>query len=157
MYSPRWLFLVPGLVMIVLGLLGYAVALPGLRIAGVQFDVHTLLFASLAVLAGHQSLWFGACSRVFAMSAGLLPPNPRALWVAEHATLERGLLSGVALLLAGLCLLLVAVGQWWDTGFGALDPRQTMRWAIPGATLFALGVQTIFSSFFLGVLALQRR
>ena len=76
MYSPRWLFLFPGLLLVLLGLLGYGLAMPGVKVLGVGFDAHTLLFASLAVLLGYQSVLFGVFAKTFAVSEGLLPPDP---------------------------------------------------------------------------------
>ena len=157
MYSPRRLFVTPGLALIGLGALGYAVALPGLTVGGVTFDVHTLLFASLAVLCGCQALLFALFTRTFAVSERLTPPDPRLARFFEVATLERGLLLGAAALLAGLALLGGAIGQWRSVDFGRLDYARTMRWVIPGATLTALGFQTVLSSFFVSILGMRRR
>jgi glycosyltransferase involved in cell wall biosynthesis len=156
MYSPRWLFLVPGSVLILAGMLGYAIALPGMRIGGVEFDVHTLLFASLFVILGYEGILFALFTKVFGYSEGLLPSDPRLDRLFGVVTLERSLLVGVIAALIGGVLLLMAVNQWRLVGFGDLDYRQTMRWVIPGATLAVLGAQTIFSSFFLGILGMSR-
>lgn len=157
LYSPRWLFLLPGALLVLLGLLGYAIAMPQRRIGGVVFDVHTLLFASLAVVAGYQSILFAVFTKVFGMTEGLLPPDPRMERLFRILNLERGLLAGGLVMLAGLVLLLGAVNQWRLEGFGPLDYQRTMRWVIPGVTLTTVGFQTILSSFFLSVLGLNRR
>ncbi len=157
MYSPRWLFLVPGACLILLGLLGYALAMPGVTIQGVTFDAHTLLFASLAILCGYQSMVFAIFTKTFAISEGLMPDDPRLNRFFSVINLERGMLLGGASLLVGLVLLTGAVNQWRLTDFGRLDYRETMRWVIPGATLTALGFQTILSSFFVSILGLRRR
>ena len=157
MYSPRWLFLVPGFALVLVGLLGYAVALPGVTISGVRIDVHTLLFASLAILCGYQAILFGVFTKTFAIGEGMLPADARMTRLYQLINLERGLVAGVLAAVAGVALLLVAVIQWRQAGFGDLDYSQTMRWVIPGVTLTALGVQTIFSSFFLSILGLRRR
>jgi len=156
-YSPRWLFFLPGLTLIVLGLLGYAIAFPRLTIGGATFDVHTLLFASLAILLGHQSVLFALYTKTFATMEGLLPPDPRFTRIAARFPLERGLLLGGVTLLVGLGLLAGAVNLWRAAGFGPLDYTYTMRWVIPGATLTALGFQTVLGSFFLSILGLRRR
>jgi hypothetical protein len=156
-FSPRWLFLVPGLLLIAFGLAGYAIALPGLRIGGVQFDVHTLLFASLAIICGYQSIVFAVCTKVFAISEGLLPLDRRMTRAFELVDLERGLLAGVGTMLPGLALLIWAVVFWFRRGLGPLDYSVTMRWVIPGVTLTALGFQTVLSSFFLSILGMRRR
>jgi len=156
-YTPRYLFLVPGVALVVLGILGYAVALPQLRIAGIRFDVNTLLFASLFLLCGYQSIVFAIFTKVFAIQERLLPKDPKIDRFFEIANLERGLILSAAALLTGLTLLGIAVREWWLAGFGDLDYAHTLRWVIPGATVTALGVQTVFSSFFATVLGLKRR
>jgi hypothetical protein len=157
LYSPGWLFLVPGAALLLLGALGYALALPGVTIRGVGFDAHTLLFASLAILCGYQSLQFAAFSKAFAIGAGLVPVVPRLTAFLTRVSLERGVILGVLGLLSGTGLLLAAVEQWWVAGFGVLDYGKTMRWVIPGATLTALGFQTILASFLIGILGMGRR
>jgi glycosyltransferase involved in cell wall biosynthesis len=156
LYSPRWLFLMPGLVMGLLGLVGYAVALPGFSVRGVTFDAHTLLFASLALICGYQSVVFAICSKVFAVSEGLLPRDPRVEALTRVATLEKCLVAAGIAILVGIALLGGAVLQWRAADFGSLDYSVTMRWVIPGVTLTALGLQTVFSSFFLSILSLRR-
>ena len=157
MYSPRWLFLQPGILLILLGILGYAVALPGLRINGINFDVHTLVFASLAIICGYQSVLFAVMTKIFAISQALLPQDRRMTRLFEIVNLERGLIAGALLMLVGLVLLAVAVAEWYGRHFGNLDYERTMRWVIPGATLTALGFQTVLSSFFFSILGLRRR
>src|SRR6185437_2245931 len=157
MYSPRWLFLQPGILLILLGLVGYGVALPGLRISGINFDVHTLLFASLAIICGYQSVLFAVMTKIFAISQGLLPEDRRMTRLFEIVNLERGLIAGAILMLIGLAFLAIAVAEWYGRHFGNLDYERTMRWVIPGVTLTALGFQTVLSSFFFSILGLRRR
>jgi glycosyltransferase involved in cell wall biosynthesis len=157
LFSPRWLFLAPGFILALLGLAGYAVALPGLQIAGVTFDAHTLLFSSLAILMGYQSILFAIFAKTFAISEGLLPNDPRLERFFKVIYLERGLAIGVLAFFGGLILLGAAVVQWKSAHFGRLDYAVTMRWVIPGATLTALGFQTVLSSFFVSILGMKRR
>jgi len=157
MYSPRWLFLAPGLFLILLGLAGFAVAMPGMTIRGVTFDAHTLMFSSLAILCGYQSVLFAIFTKTFAISEGLLPEDKSLARFFELVNLERGLIVASAAMLAGLALLLDAVNQWRSTGFGDLDYAMTMRFVIPGATLTALGFQTVLSGFFISILGMRRR
>jgi len=157
MYSPKWLFVIPGIALALLGVLGYAIAMPGLTIRGVTFDVHTLLFASLALLCGYQSVAFAIFSKAFAVSQGLMPEDPRLTKFFQVMNLERGLvLAGVGMFL-GVGLLLAAVWQWWQAGFGPLDYERTMRLVIPGSMLTALGFQTVLSSFFASILGMRRK
>jgi glycosyltransferase involved in cell wall biosynthesis len=156
-FSPRWLFLVPGFIFVFLGLAGYAVAFPRMQISGVTFDVHTLLFSSLAILMGYQSVLFAILAKTFAIREGLLPKDPRFDRFFNVIYLESGLAIGAAAFLSGLVLLGVAVLQWKSVHFGNLDYAVTMRWVIPGATLTALGFQTVLSSFFVSILGMKRR
>ncbi len=157
MCSPRWLFLFPGLLLEVIGVVGYAVALPGLTVRGITFDAHTLLFASLAILCGYQSVLFAFFTKTFAMAEGLLPEDPRLSRLFTIVTLERGLLVATVSLLVGLGLLVAAILEWRSVHYQHLDYARTMRLVIPGATLTALGFQTVLSSFFLSILGLHRR
>lgn len=157
MYSPRWLFLVPGLALIALGLFGYAVVMPRLRPWGVNFDAHTLLFASLAVLSGYQSILFAVFTKAFAISEGLMPADARMQRLLGVFKLEHALLAGSAAMVSGAGLLLGAVEQWREVHFGNLDYSHTMRWVIPGVTLAFLGFQTVLSGFFVSILGMRRR
>jgi glycosyltransferase involved in cell wall biosynthesis len=155
--SPRWLFFIPGGAFIAFGLLGYLVAIPGLRIGHATFDAHTLLFASLAILCGYQWILFAIFAKTFAITEGFLPPDRHLERFFELVNLEKGLVvAGLAVLVGG-GLLLAAIRQWWLAGFGPLDYAYTMRFVVPGATLVALGFQTAFSSFFVSILGMRRK
>jgi glycosyltransferase involved in cell wall biosynthesis len=156
MCSPRWLFLMPGGLLILLGLIGFGLAMPGVTLRGVTFDAHTLLFASLATLCGYQSILFSIFTKTFAINEGLLPPDPRMSRFFSVVNLERGLLVSIGALMIGLLLLLAAVNQWRETGFGNLDYAQTMRLVVPGTMLTALGFQTLLSSFFVSIIGMDR-
>ncbi len=156
-FSPRWLFFYPGAALVLLGVAGYGVVLSRTVIHGIHFDAHTLLFASLAMLLGYQSILFAILAKTFAVNEGLMPENPAMKRFFEVMYLERGLIVGVLSFLAGLALLIAAVAHWWAVQFGSLDYSQTMRWVIPGVTLTALGFQTILSSFFVSILGMKRR
>jgi glycosyltransferase involved in cell wall biosynthesis len=157
MCSPRWLFLIPSGVFIAFGLLGYLVAMPGLSIGRSTFDAHTLLFSSLAILCGYQWILFAIFAKTFAVTEGFLPPDRQLERFFEVVNLERGLVVAALAMLVGGGLLLAAVRQWWLTGFGHLDYAYTMRFVVPGATLVALGFQTVFSSFFVSILGMRRK
>ena len=157
-FSPRWLFLYPGLTLVLLGALGMVWLLPQQRQLGdVVLGVHTLLFAGVAVVLGVQATSFAVFAKVFAIQTGLLPDDARIAWFTRQATLERGLVGGLSLALAGLIGSAYAVFQWGHAGFGPLGIDSTMRMVIPSATAILVGVQIAFSWFFLGVLQLGRR
>jgi len=157
LYSPRWLFLIPGTLLILLGFLGYGIALPGAMLMGVTFDAHTLLFASLFILLGYQSCLFSIFAKTFAINEGLLPEDRLMTRFYELLNLEKGLIAGCLAFLVGFVLLSMAVYQWWQANFGHLDNAQTMRLVIPRATLTALGFQTVLSSFLVSLLGISRR
>jgi glycosyltransferase involved in cell wall biosynthesis len=154
--SPRWLFMIPGLLLVLLGLAGYGLALPGVKLGRATFDAHTLLFSSLFILLGYQSILFAIFAQTFAINEGILPEEAALKRFFEIIDLERGLLAGGGALVAGLVLLAGAVAQWWAADFGHLDYARTMRWVVPGVTLTALGFQTILSSFFVSILGMKQ-
>ena len=157
MYSPRWLFFMPGLFCIVLGLVLGALVLPGpLTIRGIHFDIHSLLFASALIIIGHQAIIFALFTKKFAIEERLLPHDPFFQKMSKHLTLETGLLLGLALFCTGLFFSCLATFQWARQSFGQLDPTVVMRHLIPSVTAMITGVQTIFSSFFLSILGLRR-
>ena len=158
MYSPRWLFLYPGLAMILAGAAGCAWLLPkSERIGDVGFDIHTLLYAFVAIVLGFQFIAFATFTKVFAISEGLLPKDPRINRAFRYFTLEVGLIAGVLLTLAGLGGSVLAVSEWGKANFGALDPSRMLRLVLPSVFSLMLGVEIICSSFFLSILRLRRR
>jgi glycosyltransferase involved in cell wall biosynthesis len=150
LYSPRWLFLYPGMLLMLLGLIGTLWFLPTPR-------VHTLLYSSAAIIIGFQIVTFAVFTKAFAISEGLLPEDPRLKQVFRYINLEVGLIVGSVLWLMGMVGSIYAFINWKANLFGALEPANTMRIVIPSVTCIALGFQVIFSSFFLSVLALKRR
>jgi glycosyltransferase involved in cell wall biosynthesis len=157
LYSPRQLFLVPGLLLVAMGVVGYAIAMPGITIGRLTFDAHTLLFASLAIISGYQSVLFALFAKTFAITEGLLPWDARVERFRRVVTVERGLVAGVIGAGAGVLLLLLAVNAWRIRGFGLLNYAETMRLVVPGVTLSVLGFQSILASFFLALLDMRRR
>jgi glycosyltransferase involved in cell wall biosynthesis len=158
LYSPRWLFLYPGLVLMVAGAaLGIAL-LPGpFTIGGIGLDVGALIFAMVAVLVGFQGVMFSMFARAFAMNEELLPPSTHVDRLFRVVTLERGLLVGAVLLLVGVGLTAYAIVHWGSEGFGALDTSSSIRIVVPAATAMVLGFQVVLASFFLSLLGLARR
>jgi glycosyltransferase involved in cell wall biosynthesis len=157
MSSPRWLFGYPATILVLLGIAGYALALPGVTILGATLDVHTLLFASLFIILGYQAFLFAIMAKTFAVKERLLPPDPRLDRFYRRFGLERGILIAVVSFLVGVVLLGVAVNKWRLTGFGRLDYPETMRWVIPGVTLTALGFQTFLFGFLTSIISMDRR
>ncbi|HJP90532.1 MAG TPA: glycosyltransferase family 2 protein [Pyrinomonadaceae bacterium] len=157
LYSPRWLFLYPGLFLMLVGSIVAGLLLVGPRVVdGITFDVHTLLYAAVAIIIGYQTVNFAVFTKVFAITEGLLPEDPRLAMMFRHIKLETGIIAGSLLLVAGVALSVFALRFWSDTSFGPLDPSRTLRLVIPAATLITLGLQTVLSSFFLSILGLER-
>jgi glycosyltransferase involved in cell wall biosynthesis len=158
LYSPRWLFLYPGAAMMLIGgVLGLWLLPAPQKVGNVIFDVHTLLYAAAFVLLGFQGVCFAVFTKLFAISEGLLPPDPQLDKWFRYVTLEVGLALGALLTLVGFVLSVQAVAAWGTRHFGTLDYSHTMRIIIPAVLLLTLGAQTILASFFLSVLGLRRR
>jgi glycosyltransferase involved in cell wall biosynthesis len=158
LYSPKWLFLYPGLFLLLVGIAGMAWLVPGSRaLDGVTFDVSTLVYFALAVTVGLQSIYFFVTARWFGITEGLLPDNPRIRRMLDGHVPELGLIVGVFLVAAGLAVSFYALATWNSAGFGRLNYPHTLRIVIPGATLIACGMQTTLSALFIGVLGLRRR
>ena len=158
LYSPRWLFLYPGLVMMLGGFAVMLWLLPGtFYIENVGFDVHTLLYGAMSMVLGFQAILFALFTKTFAVQERLLPEDPKFSWWLRLMPLERGLFIGTALCLAGLAGSVWAVWRWKSHSFGNLDSSEMLRLIIPSVTALTLGFQTILSSFFLSILSLKRR
>jgi len=157
LYSPRWLFLYPGLLLMLVGAVVSGWLLLGPRVVdGITLDVHTFLYAAIAIVIGYQTVIFAIFTKVFAITEGLLPEDPRLKTLFRYIKLETGILAGALLLVAGIGLSVYALSFWSATSFGHLDPSRTLRLVIPAVTMIALGLQTVLSSFFLSILGLER-
>jgi glycosyltransferase involved in cell wall biosynthesis len=150
LFSPRWLFLYPGAILMLVGVASMLWLLSGPR-------VHSLLYSGAAIVCGFQAVAFAVLAKVFAINARLLPEDPRIRRLTSVVTMEIGMAAGMLLIAAGLVAGAYAVGMWGETSFGPLDPRSAMRVVAPSVTALILGVQLVFSSFFLGVLGLRRQ
>ncbi|MFN8413560.1 MAG: glycosyltransferase family 2 protein [Anaerolineales bacterium] len=153
LYSPRWLFFYPGLFLILIGMLASAVLLPGPIIIGKYIlDINTLMYASLLIIMGVQSVLFSAFTHVFGVNTGLLPQDQGTEKLIRYLELERGLVLSLIMILIGFVSSVGALIYWGENRFGPIDPSFSMRLVIPGAVLFTLGIQIFFASFFLGIL-----
>jgi glycosyltransferase involved in cell wall biosynthesis len=156
LFSPRWLFLYPGLALLAFGIvLTTALYFAPLRVFGAGLDIHSMLYASAGALLGMQLCLFALFARVSAQNAGLLPRRPGLDRLLRAITLERGLLLGLVAALFGLLWSAAAFWHWRETGFGALDPRVVMRDTIPATTLIIGGMELVLASFLLSVLRLK--
>jgi glycosyltransferase involved in cell wall biosynthesis len=150
MMSPRWLFLYPGLALLLTGLATTAAIMARpLVIHGIAFDIHTMLYSGAAAIIGAQLVLFAGISRAIGIIKKTLPVTPAVERIYSMFTLERGLLTGLAIFLLGLTLAVLSVMKWADFQFAALDPRDVMRLAIPSVTMMVLGLEVVFASFVL--------
>ena len=157
LFSPRWLFLYPGLLLMLLGALVSGSLLLGPRVVdGITFDIHTFLYAAMAIIIGYQTVIFAVFTKVFAITEGLLPNDPRLTTLFRYIQLETGIIAGGLMLVGGISLSVYAFSFWSATSFGPLDPSRTLRLVIPAVTMMALGLQTVLSSFFLSILGMER-
>jgi glycosyltransferase involved in cell wall biosynthesis len=158
LYSPNWLFLVPGGGMLLVGAAVGGRLLAGpIEIGGMGFDTNTLLICAMIVLTGFKLFAFSMFAKIFAISEGLLPDNSYFHKLFSFITLERGILVGIILILTGFVLLSSGILYWYRSDFGPISYPKSLRLVIPGVTALTLGVEIIFSSFFLSILGLRRK
>lgn len=158
LYSPRWLFLYPGLLMSVFGIcvLLWLSASPQ-KLFGITFDIHTMVYASAVTVLGVQATMFALFTKVFAITNKLLPYDDKVIAFISRFTLERGLLLGSFLFLAGIAGSLYSVLSWSQFSFGGLVPTSMMRVVIPSSMAMITGVQVMLAGFFISVLGLIRK
>jgi Glycosyl transferase family 2 len=157
LFSPRWLFFIPGLVLLVVGLgLGAAVATGPLTIGGVSLDVDTLVACGACVDIGFQAMLFWLFTQVYAGSEGFLPEQPKVQTFLGKLSLERGLLTGAAVGLAGLVGVIFSLTYWQDQSFGHLNYEHALRLMVPSVTALVLSCQLILGTFFLSILGIKQ-
>lgn len=156
LYSPNWLFLLPGIFMMFMGLLASILLIVDpVTIKGIMFDIHTLMYSSSLVLIGFQFLVFYALTKIYAVENGLLPKSTRYDKLFKYINLEKGLIIGVLLLIVGFVLSFKGLSIWKTTDFGALQPTNTLRWIIPAVFTILLGIQIVLFSLFFSILGLK--
>lgn len=157
LYSPKWLFFYPGIALMMIGLVaGTALTFGPVKIGQLAFDVDTLVGASAAMVIGFQSALFALFTKVYAAEEGFLPESRRVRKLISMVTLERGLVVGGLLALAGLVGLVMSLVHWQVRSWGALDPRESLRIVVPAATALIMSFQTIFASLFVSILGIRR-
>ncbi len=158
LFSPRWLFLYPGLFLLLSGAALQIILFPGpLALGRIVLDIHSMLYGAVMSILGAQLIWLALFSKVVGMQKGLLPDDPRIYRFLRTFTLERGLIAGGGMFLLGLAFAVASLVEWQLTGFRALDPSRTMRTIIPALTMIVTGVELGIASLFLGVLGLPAK
>ncbi len=154
---PLWLYLIPALCLLGSGLALMAWLTPGpQQFGGVALDLHSLLLGCLCLVLGYQTLWLWVFARFYHGSHGPGTVDRPSLGWLRLLTLERGVVTGATIALAGLGLNVALCVQWWEVHLGALQLQVTMRHALWGATLMIVGMQTIYGSFFLEMAKMLR-
>lgn len=158
LYSPRWLFFYPGVLLAILGafISAFLISKPQ-NFAGVTFDINTLMYAAFLIIMGVQSILFSLFTYVFGVNADFLPIDGSTQKLLNYMNLERGIVMGSAMIVLGFASSIGAFVYWSQNLFGEIDPRFSMRLVIPGAVLFTLGFQTLFASFFLSILSTKHK
>jgi hypothetical protein len=158
LYSPRWLFFYPGLVLSGLALaVGVVVESTTVRIGNVTLGVDTLVVCYAVLIIGCQSVLFAIFTKTYGTNEGFLPRNEKFQRALSRVSFERGVVVGLILFVLGLAGLVVAFLKWNDAGFGSLNPVDELRLVIPSAALLTLGSQLALASAFLSVLEIRRR
>jgi len=156
LYSPKWLFLYPGLFMILLGIMVTALLFNGpVTIKNITFDVHTMLYFSLLSVVGFQLVAFYFQSKVFAIKESLLNNEVWLQRFEKYFSLEKGIVVGGLILICGIAFTVYCFSIWGSADFGDLDPKRVLRLAIPSVSSLLLGIQLIFNSFFISLLMLK--
>lgn len=157
LYAPTWLFLYPGLFLMIVGtLIGAALVITPIQIGTVTFDINTLIYMAIAVLVGFQSVSFYVHARLFAINTGILPPSERFSKATGYFTLETAIFISLALILMGIAGTLYAVDVWSEQSFGRLEPQKELRIVIPSTLSLLIGFQLLLGSFFNSILSLKR-
>ncbi|RMH36883.1 MAG: glycosyltransferase family 2 protein [Nitrospirae bacterium] len=158
LYSPRWLFLVPGMILFIMGMgVGIWLLFGPRTIRGVTFDTNTLLVAAMTMLIGFNLITFAIFSKAYGIATRLLPEDPLFRDILNRCSLEKGIICGLTTLALGAGLLLLGIWQWSLQGFGPLSYPDSLRLVIPGTTILTLGVEIVFSSFLLSLLQVSPR
>ena len=153
LFCPRWLFLYPGTALLVLGGGGFLALWSGpVQTALVGLDIHSMLYMAGATILGSQLIQLAFVTKWLGVLSGVAPSPPWLDRARRWFSLEAGLVLGVLLFAAGLGVSVALLVQWQGTGFGALDPREMMRWAIPAVTLMVVGMQLAAGVLFGGAI-----
>ena len=157
MHSPNWLFLYPGFLSFVIGLLISAkIVINPIIVNNVRFDVNTLVYSAVATIVGFQLILFYVLTKKYATLTKFIPITKIDKYLIKF-TMNRGIFIGAILFLIGLIGSIVAICIWSNAGFGNLESSKMLRLTIPMLILFVCGIQLMFSSFFLGILEIKIR
>ncbi len=153
LFAPNWLFLIPGVIFLAIGLfLIFAILNGPLVIGSMQFDIHPMIFGAFLSILGLQIIIFGLQSKIYSRSAGLGNESKTLKFIDKYFTLEKGTLIGFAIFFIGFAILIYIFNTWLGVGF-----VQQIKLMLAGMTLTVLGIQIIFSSWFLSMIGIEKR
>lgn len=156
LYSPKWLFLIPGLILMLIGLIGTIIFMfKNIQLGSIVLGIHSRLYLGAMVVVGFQMIIFSLFAKVYAVNSGMHPKADKVTKFLSKITLEKGLVSGIILTIIGIGLTIYAMVLWEERGWGNLDPVKVMPFTIPAVYLIIMGVQIAFASFILGILNIE--
>ncbi len=156
--SPRWTLMFPGTVLATIGAaLMVAVTFTPSNAPSLARDIHTMLIGSLLVTVGYGAITTAFAMRIFALVEELGPPAPRLERSFAFLSLERGIAAGLLVAVTGASLIVGQLWSWSRSGWDPLDIAVTLRPTVMGATLVAVGMQTVLASFVYSMLGIRRR
>ncbi len=151
-YSPNWLFFIPSLVLIFIGLvMVLRISFGPIRIGNVSLSINTMLFGASMVIAGMNTAFFGCFSKAYAAQTGYIPITKSIKWM-NRIIVERGIGIGILFVILGISLAVASTIIWGKNEFGDLEPTAIMRMTIPAVTFFILGVEMLFGGFMIEIL-----
>ncbi|HTA81869.1 MAG TPA: glycosyltransferase family 2 protein [Bacteroidia bacterium] len=159
LYSPQWLFLYPGLILLCISSAFFTLLLMGpLSIGHVVLDVHTMAYSSACIIVSFQIILFFFMSRIYAMNQGLVPVSKKIHNTFNYLTLERGLIAGGILFLGGIAIMIYLLLYWKNKGFGVIvNVSETLKYLFTSIVLMVVGIQLLFSSFMFSILGIIRK
>lgn len=158
LHSPDWLFLFPGIILFVVGLIGEIVlsAFGNITVGSIEFGVHTLLYCMTFLLVGITILYFYSFAKIYAEESGFIPSDSKSSKLIAY-NMDKGVFIGVVMFLLGIVASVLSIIYWKNQGFGSLHPEVLMRLTVPAATLITFGIETMFASFLVGVLKIKKK
>ncbi len=158
LHSPKWLFTIPGIVMIAVGITGEILLMPGVfKIGNVNFDVHTLTAMAILTIVGTQVMFTGIFANLYSHITGILPEDEKYRNLIKKFSLEKVLVFCLILFIFGLTGFLYTLWEWYRVNFSELNYQVTMRQLVPSLTLIAISIQGMFNGFMLSLLFLRTK
>ena len=153
--SPRWFFAIPGMTLLLIGaIVSIALVRGPVSVMSITFDYHTLMYSTSAIILGYQSILLFIFAKLMAIESGLHPPSRKFRFLLQRQALEWCTAIGVAFVVIGVVLGIIAARQWSSVGFGSLRPSLTIRFVICSVLFLLLGGQTIMAGFYFGLINL---